>query len=251
MKKIFIAYILVFAGSGCLFSETAKSIVDKADKIFEADRTYTVSTLTVYRDGKEQSTQKITGYAMRKKGRAYSLSIYNSPRRLRGMAILTIGNDLWVRFASTGRVRKLSSSAKKNSAGGSDLSYADMGDGGQGLSEKYTPVMAGDKRIDGIPCFRIELAAAKSDAPYERMVVFIAKDDYRYVQVDYFENNANIKTMTLSDYRIVNGLNYPFKIVMESHVRDSRTEVITKEFEQNSSKVKEWYFTTGYLASLQ
>ena len=252
MKRIFLlTVLLVTAGVSYVCAETARNIVDKADEAFKINRVYSISSLTIYKSGKAQPAQIIEGYTMERNGRSYSLTIYKAPRRMKGTAVLMIDNDLWVRFASTGRVRKLSSSAKKNSAGGSDFSYADMGENGQGLAEKYSPSFKGEEKIDGISCFRIELAAVSPGAPYEKLMVFISKDDYRYIRIDYYEDNANIKTMKLSDYRVVNGINYPFKVVMESHVKDSRTEIVTKTFEGSSPRVKARYFTTGYLQSIR
>lgn len=251
MKKWIIPIVISLMVVSGLSAETAMSIVTKADKAFTANSIYSVSTLTVYRGGKAQPAQEIEGFSLHKNGKSYSLSIYNSPKRMKGTAMLMIDNDLWVRFASTGRVRKMSSSAKKNSAGGSDFSYADMGENGQGLSEKYSPDLLGEEKVDGVLCYKIQLSAKDSNAPYERMIVFIAEDDYRYLQVNYFENAGNTKTMKLSDYRMTNGLNYPFKVVMESHIKDSRTEIITEQFESNSPKIKMRYFTTGYLQTIR
>ncbi len=252
MKRIFLlTALLVAASASYVCAETARDIVDKADEAFKINRVYSISSLTVYKSGKAQPAQVIEGYTMERNGKSYSLTIYKAPRRMKGTAMLMIDNDLWVRFASTGRVRKLSSSAKKNSAGGSDFSYADMGENGQGLAEKYTPSLRGEEKIDGVSCFRVELTAVSPGAPYEKLMVFISKDDYRYIRIDYYEDNATIKTMKLSDYRVKDGINYPFKVVMESHVKDSRTVILTKEFERNSSRIKDRYFTTGYLQSIR
>ena len=78
-----------------------------------------------------------------------------------------------------------------------------MGDGGAGLAEKYTPVLAGEDSIEGEDCFRIELNASDRDAPYEKMVVYITKDTYRYKKIEYYESGANIKSMAFYDYRNV------------------------------------------------
>ncbi len=252
MKKIPVfGLLLLLSVSGFLTALTAQDIVNKADKAFTANKIYSVSTVTVYRGGRARPAQEIEGYSMQKNGKSYSLSIYNTPERMKGTAMLMIDNDLWVRFASTGRVRKLSSSAKRNSAGGSDFSYADMGDSGQGLAAQYTPKLAGKQKTEGVLCYKVELSAKNADAPYSKIIVYIATDNYRYIQVDYVEHGAIIKTMTLSHYRRIDGLNYPFKIVMVSHVKDSKTVIVTDRFESNSSKIKDRYFTTGYLQSIR
>jgi len=252
MKKILISILLLTIFSlGFLVAQTAQEIVDKADAAFQGDRVYSTSRMTVYKSGEAQPVQEMESYTMEKGGKTYSLSIYTAPRRMKGTANLMIEDDLWVRFGSTGRTRKLSSSAKKNSAGGSDFSYADMGDGGQGLSEKYTPKLTGEETVEGERCHKIELIADASDAPYEKMVVYITKDTYRYIKIEYFENNANIKSMTFYDYKTVNSTDYPFRYVMENHTKPSVTEVEVDIFEIDSSKVKDRFFTTGYLESIR
>ena len=252
MKKIILSlFLLTILTFGFLAAETAEEIVDKADAAFQGDRVYSTSRMTVYKSGEAQPVQEMESYTMEKGGKTYSLSIYTAPRRMKGTANLMIEDDLWVRFGSTGRTRKLSSSAKKNSAGGTDFSYADMGDGGQGLSDKFTPRLAGEETIEGERCYKIELIADASDAPYEKMVVYITKETYRYMKIEYFENNANIKSMTFYDYKTVNGTDYPFRYIMENHTKPSRTEVVVDIFEINSSRVKDRFFTTGYLESIR
>ena len=252
MKKLLISILLsTVLAYGFLAAQTAREIVDRADEAFQGDRVYSTSRMTVYKSGEAQPVQEIESYTMEKGGKTYSLSIYIAPRRMKGTANLMIEDDLWVRFGSTGRTRKLSSSAKKNSAGGTDFSYADMGDGGQGLSDKYTPRLSGEETVEGERCYKIELIADASDAPYEKMVVYITKDTYRYMKIKYFESNANIKSMTFYDYRTVDGTDYPFRYIMENHTKPSRTEVEVDVFEVDSSRVQDRFFTTGYLESIR
>lgn len=252
MKKIILSlFLLTVITFGFLAAQTAQDIVNKADEAFQGDRVYSTSRMTVYKSGEAQPVQEIESYTMEKGGKTYSLSIYIAPRRMKGTANLMIEDDLWVRFGSTGRTRKLSSSAKKNSAGGTDFSYADMGDGGQGLVEKYNPILAGEETIQGERCYKIELIAEVSDAPYEKMVVYITKETYRYMKIEYFENNANIKSLTFYDYRTVDGTDYPFRYIMENHTKPSKTEVEVDIFEIDSSRVKDRFFTTGYLESIR
>ncbi|MBI9098159.1 MAG: outer membrane lipoprotein-sorting protein [Spirochaetaceae bacterium] len=250
-KKSIMLLLITLCAAGILWAQNAQDIVDRADHAFQGDRVYSTSSMTVYKSGEAQTVQEMESYSMEKNGKTYSLSVYLAPRRMKGTANLMIEDDLWVRFSSTGRIRKLSSSAKKNSAGGSDFSYADMGDGGQGLSEKYTPVLIGEETVEGEKCYKIELNAAVSDAPYDKMVVFITIDTYRYIKIDYYESGANIKSMIFSDYRTVDGKDYPFFYVMNNHTKPSRTEVSVDIFETDSSRVQDRFFTTGYLESIR
>jgi hypothetical protein len=195
--------------------------------------------------------QKIESFSMEEDGVIHTLSVYQEPRRLRGMANLTIGDDLWVRFASTGRTRKLSSSAKSNSAGGSDFSYADLGEGSRGLAEDYIPSLMGEESFNGSNHYRIALEPKDDSVVYAKMEVLIDAELYRYSTVAFFEDGAKIKTMTISDYRESGGVVFPHRISVQSHTRDSETVMITEVFEQNSPKIKDNMFSTSYLRNLR
>ncbi len=249
-----ILFIIILAWSNPLITaESARDIVEKADAPLQGAKIYSLSDMTVYASGKARPTLELESYVMRKDNKDHSLSLYLGPARMKGTAYLMIENDLWIRFSSTGRVRKLSSSAKKNSAGGSDFSYYDMADSGQGFADQYTmDLEAENVTIRGERCYRIVLEPkAGSDIPYERVVCYITKQDYRYLLFDYYEDGARIKTLSLSDYRQVDGRNYPFAYEMESHTRPSRTEVTIKEIEFDSPRVEEELFSLTYLRRIK
>lgn len=250
---ILLILLLAAAGSGAgLFAQEAQSLIDRADDLFSSDRVYSRSRMVVYNGETARPPQEMEGFVLDKNGTISSLTLYSSPARMRGTAYLMIGDDLWVRFGSTGRIRKLSSSAKKNAAGGSDFSYSDMGEGGGGIADKYTARLLGEEVLDGTACWHLVLEPqAGRDVPYQKLEVWIAQGSYRYQQVAYYEDGAHIKTMTMEDWREVPGGAYPFRVIMRSHVGDSRTEIETLELEMNSAKVRDRYFSASYLRSLR
>lgn len=249
MKRTIVLVAVTFFCTSILTADSAREIVDKADEPFRGTRIYSLSEMTVYRSGEARPTLEIEGYSMREEGEELSLSLYLGPARMKGTAYLMIENDLWVRFASTGRIRKLSSSAKKNSAGGTDFSYYDMADSGQGFAEDYAMQLdEKDENIQGQRCYRITLVPEPgSDIPYEKVVCHITQEDYRYLKLEYYEDGAHIKTLSFSDYRNVDGRSYPFRYEMESHTKPSRTEVVVKTVEFESPKVEQSMFTVPYL----
>ncbi len=208
--------------------------------------------MQITKNGKELPKQVINGYSTNIDGANYSLSIYRSPKKMKGNANLMIGDDLWVKFASTGRVRKLSSSAKKNSSGGSDFSYVDMGSGGEGMAFNYDAKLVGEVKVDSVENYEIELIPTQNnESGYEKLLIYITKNEYLYTQIKYFKDNSNIKTLTFSDYRDVEGVKYPFKMSMKSHIKESVTELLTTKIEFNSEKVKESIFNTNYLKKIK
>lgn len=252
MKRFILMCMLAVLVSMNAAAQSAEEIVKKADEAFTGNRVYSESTLTIHRSGRTLPVQEMESYGMEIGDDYHSLSIYRAPARMKGTAYLMIGDDLWVRFSSTGRIRKLSSSAKKNAAGGSDFSYADMGEGDQGIGEKYVASMAGEEKVDGSLCFVVELKPKPGrDAPYEKVLAYVERETFRYLKVEYFDAGANIKTMYLSDYRNVDGRDYPYIVKMRSNTKDSRTVVETTKIEFDSSRVNRRLFSTTYLESIR
>ena len=234
-------------------AQTAEEITDKADAIFTMNNhLYQKSSMTITRNGKKQPIQIMDSYYMKEEGVSKSLTVFLEPRRVRGTAYLTIGDDLWVKFASTGRIRKMSSSAKKNSAGGSDFSYSDMGEGNDGYGVKYLSVLDGIEKVNSVSCYRIILTPRKnSDDTYEKAVAFISEDDFQYRKIELYEDNAHIKTMTFDNYKVINDKIYPYTLSMESHVRNSISVVDTIDIELDSPKVEERLFSQSYMKSFR
>ena len=239
--------------SQTLQAEEALSIVKKADGLLVGEKMYGVSEMTVFRSGKARPTMKVETYSMLKNDKDHSLTVYKEPARMRGTAYLMIGDDLWVKFGSTGRTRKLSSSAKKNSAGGTDFSYADMGESSRGISAKYNVSMENSNAvIDGKKCYEIFFyPKVGTEGVYEKLVAFITHAEYHYLKIDYYEDKANIKTLSFSDYRKSGEKEYPCRMVMVSHAKPSRTEVVTSHIEFDSARVQDRFFTSAYLAKVK
>jgi hypothetical protein len=253
MRRTLLVFIAALLCSPLLSAQSARAIVEKADEPFRGTKIYSLNEMTVYRSGEARPTLEIEGYSLREEDKELSLSLYLGPARMKGTAYLMIENDLWVRFASTGRIRKLSSSAKKNSAGGTDFSYYDMADSGQGFAQDYALTLDSEnEKVQGQRCYQITLVPVPdSDIPYEKVICYITREDYRYLQLDYYEDGAHIKTLRFSDYRNVDGRSYPFRYEMVSHTTPSRTEVVVKTVEFDSPKVQRSMFSVPYLSRIQ
>ncbi|MDC7233962.1 MAG: outer membrane lipoprotein-sorting protein [Spirochaetales bacterium] len=251
-KKTILILLLAAVFPSFLAAQNVQQILDEADRSFELDGLYSESTLTVYKNGKPQAPQVMEGYQLNdSNGTARSLSIFKDPPRVSGTAYLMLGDDLWVRFASTGRIRKLSSSAKKNSAAGSDFSYADMGEGGDSFTNDYSPVLEGSEKINGEDCYKIVLSPANREAVYEKMIAWVSKGDKRYLKVEYYDKGAAVKYMTLEDYQEIGGVYYPNRVTMTSLTKKSESVVETTFIEYDSSRVQEHFFSTSYLESIR
>ena len=253
MKRLVLAVVVATAVVSGVCAADVTEIIRRAEQPFTVERVYSVSTMTTYDGDRVDRTMTVESYSLYTDDTSRSLMIYTDPVRMRGTAYLTIGNDLWVRFGSTGRVRKLSSSAKSGSAGGSDFSYEDLGEGSGGISASYSSRLLRDsaERNDE-QCYEVELTPLpEKDSSYDRLVAYITHDTYRYVAIDYYESGAHTKTLTIGDYRRSGGIDYPYFLSMESLTKGTRTELATTEVEIGSQAVRESMFTVQYLERLR
>ncbi|MBN2533175.1 MAG: outer membrane lipoprotein-sorting protein [Spirochaetales bacterium] len=230
-----------------------ESIVKKADSYLEWEKVYSTSELTVFKSGNPQPAMKVESFSLLEDGKSYSLTIYRAPAKMKGTAYLMIENDIWVKFGNTGRIRKLSSSAKKNSAGGTDFSYNDMSNNNTGLSKLYAITLLNEKeKVNDDLCYKVQFTALPdSDTPYEQLIAYITRKNNQYIKIEYYENNANIKTLTLNDFREIGGRSYPFLIRMDSHTKESYTEYKILSIEFQSPLVKKQLFTQPYLEQIK
>lgn len=250
--------VLLVATTAPLFADatavSAESLLTQADKVFTYQKFYQRSTMTMTGTaGGDQPEQVMETYYEQYDGISHTLTLFTAPKRVAGTAYLLVGDELWVRFASTGRTRRLSSSARKNSAGGSDFSYNDLGGSAEGMAESYVAHLAGEAIIDGISCHLIELTprfSTADDSLYERMTAYIDKELGLYRLIDLYEDGAKVKRMRLEEYRTVQGFSYPFRITMEGLLTGTSTTITTQEFEVNSSRIDRRMFRSSYLESL-
>ncbi len=253
MKKSTLLIIgFLVAGVASTTAQNVGDILAAADEAFELSDVYSRSTLTITRNGREQATQVMESFQSdAADGTVRSLSVFSAPPRVAGTAYLMIGNDLWIRFASTGRVRKMSSSARTNAAAGSDFSYADMGDGSRSFTAGYSARLDGMESIRGVDAHRIVLTPTQGDAAYERLVAWVSAEELIYLRVQYWTDGAPIKVMDLEDYRRVGNVHYPFVVRMRSLTNDSVSEIVTQEIVPASPRVEDRLFSSTYLRSLR
>ena len=88
-------------------------------------------------------------------------------------------------------------------------------------------------------------------AAYEKLVAYVSHDDFRYLAVEYFDSGAHTKTLTLSDYGTVDGVDYPFLVTLRNLARDTHTEIITRSIEFDSDRIRESMLNEEYLRQLE
>lgn len=205
---------------------TAEDIIARSNELMNQPSVTATMKMTITTTSGNEREFVYESYA-KDKGKK-SLMKYIAPRRVKGQTILMLNNadDIWAYFPRTNRVRKLATHAKKQKMEGSDFSYEDMGSGDAWLNE-FKSALLGNEKIDGFVCYKLELLKLEdSDSGYSRLLMWIDKDSYIPLQIDYFDEDdprLHKKRLTVSDIQTIDGIPTPMKMVMTDVQNDTDT----------------------------
>ena len=133
-----------------------------------------------------------------------SLSIFDSPRDIKGTAFLSFTHALeadeqWLYLPALKRVKRISSSNKSGPFLGSEFAFEDLT---SFELKKYKYNYLHDEVIDGIACFVVETFPQYEHSGYTRNIVWIDKQRYIPLRVNYYDRkNSHLKTQTFSNYQ--------------------------------------------------
>jgi outer membrane lipoprotein-sorting protein len=133
-----------------------------------------------------------------------SLVIFDSPRDIRGTALLSYAHileadDQWLYLPALKRVKRISSRNKSGPFVGSEFAYEDIT--AQELG-KYGYKWLRDEPCGDLHCFVIERRPLYEKSGYTRLITWYDKAEYRMQRVDYYDRkDALLKTLTLGGYR--------------------------------------------------
>ena len=154
----------------------------------------------------EESTREIRVRALEvERDGDKSLTIFDHPRDVKGTAFLsfthaTRPDDQWLYLPALKRVKRINSKNKSGPFMGSEFAYEDIA---SQEVEKYTYKWLRDEAIGGREAFVIERYPTYEHSGYTSQTVWIDKDIYRPLKVEYYDRKgALLKTLTLHDYQL-------------------------------------------------
>jgi len=234
MKKLI---LLLCLGIGTLFAQEAIDIVKKTTDIMKTKTTVSKVKMTIVTSSGQK--REFIYRSFSKNDNQKSLTRYLSPSRVKGQATLMLNNadDIWMYFPRTNRVRKLATHAKKQKMQGSDFSYEDMGSGDIFLTD-FDSKLAKETKINGIPCYTVELTKKESvSSSYAKMVLFIQKKNFLILKIDYYNQDAPEiieKSLVFSNVKVVNGIPTAFNMVMKNVIDNKQTKIEILDIVYNS-----------------
>ncbi len=180
-----------------------------------------------------------------------SMSIFDEPADVKGTAMLTFSHglkpdDQWLYLPALKRVKRISSRNKSGPFMGSEFAFEDLG---SQEVEKYSYKFLREEPCGDWQCYVLERRPKYKYSGYTRQLVWIDKDKYRVVRVEFFDRkNKPLKTLTMSGYQEYLGHYWrPSKMEMKNLQNGKsttlewknykfRTGLTSKDFNKNKLK---------------
>lgn len=160
------------------------------------------------------------------------LTIYVAPSRVKGDKILMVnGDDIWFYTPKTDRVRHLASNAKKQKVQGSDYSYQDMEQ--RDYKKDFTSKLVGNEKVEGIECYKVEAIPTETGPNYSKIIYWIDKDKFISVKCEFYEDDELLKTLNVSDIRMIENHWVGMKMNMVNNQSNSSTLIETIDIKLN------------------
>lgn len=153
-----------------------------------------------------------------------SLTIFESPRDVKGTAFLSFTHSLtpddqWLYLPALKRVKRISSRNKSGPFMGSEFAYEDMS---SQEVEKYTYKWLRDEAVEGRDAYVIERLPVYEFSGYTRQIVWIDKEIWQPVKVEFYDRkDALLKTLVLLDYKPF--LDKPFRRALRMEMQNHQT----------------------------
>ena len=133
------------------------------------------------------------------------LMYFLKPADVRGTAFLSWeyddlkrDDDRWLYLPALRKVRRISGKSRNEYFMGTDFTYDDLGDRNVDEDEHK---LIGEEKIDGFDCGVIESIPKDKDDMYTKRVIWVRKDSFVSVRIEYYNKQGLLKILTAKDVR--------------------------------------------------
>lgn len=255
MKEILVVLLcLVFVfGSGTTLAQqlTGEQILDelKFSNVLSSSGT---AELTLITENDKGVQRKYFLRVLRESndGEEKQFLEYLGPADVRGTKFLSVTekdqeDQMWLYLPAIGRERRIAAHMTGDSFMGTDFTYEEIG-GNIAYQDEYAAKRSEDQDLAGVSCYVLELTSIGQGALYEKIQMWVWKEEMIPVQVEFWSPVSTLKkTLTLKDFRLVDEELIPHYIVMADKLKGTRT--ILEITMINQETIDDEVFTVRYL----
>ncbi|HHU51244.1 MAG TPA: outer membrane lipoprotein-sorting protein [Firmicutes bacterium] len=226
MKKnrFFLAMLAlgVFMGGLVLAAqEDAVTILRRVEEKQATETSVSQMGMFIYPDAgaDDYRSFEVVGYA---KGDEDEYISFIEPRSIKGLTILSKGDDQWIYFPSTGRVRKIASKSKDQSIQGvgGDFSYEDLSAGK--WEEKYDFIIVNTTEQQWVLA-----GTPKKESSYSKVNLVIDQEKLMISKVEYYkEEEGHFKDLIMEEIKVLDGRETATRMTMINYTKNSKTVIV-------------------------
>ncbi|MCG8570133.1 MAG: outer membrane lipoprotein-sorting protein [Spirochaetes bacterium] len=250
MKKAFML-VLIFLISLSTFADAkGEAIARKYFDLKSADDDFAIATMVLIDKKNNKKTRKLEIFAKEFTEGKNTFIRFLEPSDVKNTTFLTIthkntDDEQRLYLPALKKVRRISSSSKDSKFMGSDLFYYDMEDKDY---DDFTFKYLKDEEFRNMDCYVLEMKAKDPNSPYLKTKVWINKSDNFIYKTECYDKKRGglIKTMVIVETRIIDGVIFPIKTLIENHQEQHKTLLSMDNIKINSG-LKDNIFTVQNL----
>jgi outer membrane lipoprotein-sorting protein len=233
VTRVLAVFFLLTAGAASAAERSVPELVDLANKALRGDSSRGLLSMTVETPDWKR-TIEVEGW---NKDRAMAYIVIRAPAKDRGETTLRRRNEMWLWMPKVERVIKIPPTMMHSSWQGSDFTYEDIVKA-DSIVKDYTYKLLGTRREPERTVYRIE-CLPKPDAPVvwgkvitEAAVYDADQSVIPVLEEDYSERGELIRTIKMSDVKILGGRRVPAKLeCAPAQKKGRRTTLVYKELD--------------------
>ncbi len=224
------ALLLIIPLSAAGQALTAVEIMTRADDRPDGEDRQMVMTMTLVNKRGRERVREVKSYSKDYGPDKKSVMVFLKPADVKDTAFLSWeyddperDDDKWLYMPAMKKVRRISGASTNDYFMGSDFTYDDMGDRNV---EEDTHTLLEEEILDGHQCWKIESIPVDPDDMYTRKILWIHKEAFLALKVEYYDKDGLLKTYRVFEFRQQDGFWTIFRSEMENHSREHTTRMV-------------------------
>ncbi|MGP1577460.1 MAG: outer membrane lipoprotein-sorting protein [Treponema sp.] len=234
-------------------AETAEDIVRSARSQAEITSVGTRAKMEIQKDGITLNELVIDQYSSRdSKHSQRTFMEFKAPAQAKGTRFLMITKengtlDQRIYLPSLGKIRRIAGAAEgTQSFMGTDFSYNDIA-----YMERDSNLdiyrLEPEETYNELPCYVIEARPKDNTYEYAKTRIWIEKESKHFIKAEFYnKKEAVVKTIEISEYQTIQGIDTPMITKMTTHATGTSTSIHILKMQYNM-KIPEKVFTPRYL----
>ena len=239
---VYIAFLVLFLPSryagvqNSMAADNARQIVDEAQRRTTSASERYDGLLQTFEGSTKTSEKRWTFERIGSHGDSKSVIRFAAPAEVKGVALLVVNHpdrasDQWMWTPAIERDRRIALQDRSTRFFGTDFSFEDLEERD---ANQYDYTLIGDEAIGGAACWKIQAIPKQArSSQYTRSIVWIQKDYYVYVRVDFYVNDRVVRKLESSNVSNIQGIWTARETRMTDLRRVSLTRLALEHVEYN------------------